>query len=98
MLRQSRAQNLAEYAIVIAIVATALISMQVYIKRGMQGRLKDLANQISPVQYEYMNTTSSYITSRTGNITENEKRGTTTRVINDETTTRTGSETTVGTN
>jgi uncharacterized protein (UPF0333 family) len=36
-----RAQNVAEYSILIALVVGAAVAMQVYVKRGMQGRLKN---------------------------------------------------------
>ncbi|MDP1853274.1 MAG: hypothetical protein Q8L26_03600 [Candidatus Omnitrophota bacterium] len=41
MFRKIKGQSTAEYAIVIAIVIGALIAMQVYIKRGLQGRYHD---------------------------------------------------------
>jgi len=40
-LNKKKAQTTAEYAIVIAIVVGAVVAMQVYIKRGLQGRIKD---------------------------------------------------------
>ncbi|MFH0763263.1 MAG: hypothetical protein V1925_05190 [Candidatus Omnitrophota bacterium] len=43
MLRISskRAQTTAEYAILIALVVGAVVAMQVYVKRGIQGRIRD---------------------------------------------------------
>jgi len=38
------AQTLLEYAVIISIVMAAFVAMQVYIKRGVQGRVKDLAD------------------------------------------------------
>jgi len=35
-----RAQTTAEYAILIAIVVGAVVAMQVYVRRGLQGRIK----------------------------------------------------------
>ena len=47
-----KAQSTLEYAVLIAIVVGALIAMQVYIKRGIQGRWKqasdDIGEQFSP--------------------------------------------------
>lgn len=40
-MRNRRAQNVAEYSILIALVVGAAVAMQVYVKRGMQGRLKN---------------------------------------------------------
>jgi len=37
-------QNTAEYAIVIALVIGAVIAMQTYVKRGVQGRFKDASD------------------------------------------------------
>lgn len=51
-----KAQSLAEYAIILSIVAAALVGMSFYVKRGIQGRVRDLAkNLIGPDQYEYTN-------------------------------------------
>jgi hypothetical protein len=41
MLKSRRGQNIAEYSILIAIVIGAAVAMQVYVKRGMQGRVKN---------------------------------------------------------
>lgn len=61
-----KAQSVSEFAIVLAVVAAALIGMQVYLKRGVQGRIKDLADQISDTHYEPMETTSVYTTEQYG--------------------------------
>lgn len=39
-LRGKLGQSTAEYAVVLSLVVAAVIAMQVYVKRGMQGRLK----------------------------------------------------------
>ena len=46
MLKKLRtaAQTTAEYAIIIAIVVGAVIAMQVYVKRGIQGRIRDVVH------------------------------------------------------
>ncbi|MFA5144927.1 MAG: hypothetical protein WC723_02860 [Candidatus Omnitrophota bacterium] len=41
ILRNKKAQTTAEYAILIGLVVAALIAMQTYVKRGLQGRMKD---------------------------------------------------------
>ncbi len=41
-----KGQGLAEYALIFSIVLTALLAMQVYIKRGLQGKYKDAADEI----------------------------------------------------
>jgi Flp pilus assembly pilin Flp len=63
-------QSVVEYAVLLAIVATALIAMQVYLKRGLQGRIRDLANQVSPSQYEQGRSTSYYATNQYGKIVQ----------------------------
>ena len=51
-LNTKKAQSTLEYAILIIVIIAALISIQVYIKRGVQGRLKssadDIGDQFSP--------------------------------------------------
>lgn len=46
MLRRlgKRAQTTAEYAILIALVVGAVVAMQVYVKRGIQGRIRDVVD------------------------------------------------------
>ncbi len=50
--RKKRGQSTLEYAVLIIIIIGALLSIQVYIKRGIQGRLKgaadDIGDQFSP--------------------------------------------------
>lgn len=40
-LNSRRGQNTAEYAILIGVIVAAAIAMQIYIRRGMQARVKD---------------------------------------------------------
>lgn len=40
-LNSKRGQNTAEYAILIGVIVAAAIAMQIYIRRGMQARIKD---------------------------------------------------------
>ena len=51
-LRNKKAQSTLEYAILIAVVVGALIGMQTYVKRGLQGRLRtatdDVGTQFEP--------------------------------------------------
>lgn len=50
--RRKKGQSTLEYAILIIIIIGALLSIQIYIKRGVQGRLKqatdDIGDQFSP--------------------------------------------------
>ncbi len=51
-----------EYAVLIIIVVGALLSIQMYIKRGVQGRLKsssdDIGDQFSPGNTNYIKSTT----------------------------------------
>lgn len=53
-----RAQSTVEYAVLIACLTAALIGMQIYIKRSLQGRFKEAANEIGE-QYSAKTTKSS---------------------------------------
>lgn len=63
--RSRRGQSTLEYAILIVIVIGALVAIQFYIKRGIQGRFKsatdDIGDQFSPgnTDYNRVVTTSS---------------------------------------
>lgn len=39
-----RAQTTAEYAVLIALVVGAVVAMQIYIKRGLQGRIRNVVD------------------------------------------------------
>lgn len=70
MLLNKKAQSTLEYAVIIAVVVAALIAMQAYLKRGLQGKIKqssdDIGEQFSPGQ-----TTAN--TSITSNVSSTEK-------------------------
>lgn len=87
-------QSTAEYAVLLALVATAIISMQIYMKRGIQGRIRDLADQISPAQYEKGRTNSFYSTNQAG-ATSSTYRGQITSSATNETLTRSGNDNTM---
>jgi uncharacterized protein (UPF0333 family) len=53
--KRQKGQSTLEYAILIVIIIGALLSIQVYIKRGVQGRLKSAADDIG-VQFSPGNT------------------------------------------
>jgi cytoskeletal protein RodZ len=54
-LNQKRGQSTLEYAVLIVVIIGALLTLQVYIKRGVQGRLKSAADDIGD-QYSDGNT------------------------------------------
>lgn len=54
---KNNAQGVAEYSVCLALVVAALFGMQVYVKRGLQGRYKQVVDHTaksasSPRQYE----------------------------------------------
>lgn len=50
-LLKRKAQNIAEYAVIIGVVASAMIGMQTYLQRSIQGIIKLSADELG-VQYE----------------------------------------------
>ncbi len=92
-LPRTNGQSTLEYAVLIAVVAAAAIGMQIYVKRGLQGRLRQSADSIGE-QYAPGRTISTFTTNVTANRTEAvEERGRAATTNIAETTTRTGSET-----
>lgn len=67
-LRKLKGQSTMEFAILIIIIIGALLTIQVYIKRGYQGRLKQAADDIGE-QFSPGNT-NSFITTKTGSRTQ----------------------------
>jgi len=58
---KKKAQSTLEYGIIVAVVVGALLAMQVYMKRGVQGRARSSIDSIGE-QYSAGITTSKYIT------------------------------------
>ncbi|MCX5709639.1 MAG: hypothetical protein NT088_02785 [Candidatus Omnitrophica bacterium] len=48
---RNSAQSLVEYAVFICILVAALVGMQIYLKGGIQGKIKTSAEQIGAVSY-----------------------------------------------
>ncbi|MBM3250503.1 MAG: class III signal peptide-containing protein [Candidatus Omnitrophica bacterium] len=90
-IRKKKGQTTLEYAILIGVVAAALIAMQVYLKRGYQGKLRasadDMGDQFSPELTTYTFTTNSLT-----NSNEAVGSGTTTTTINNQFSNRYGNE------
>jgi len=88
-----RGQSTLEYVILIGFVVAALIAMGVYMKRGVQGKLRESADQVGE-QYSAGNTTGTYTTTTNINQTENmASGGRTTTTINRNEQRKSGSET-----
>jgi hypothetical protein len=86
-LRKMKGQSTLEYAVLIIIVIGALLSIQVYIKRGVQGRLRSAADDIGD-QYSVGNTNSRVTTTVKSNTRDTFKYGqTSSELLQDETTT-----------
>ncbi|MCX5693761.1 MAG: hypothetical protein NT014_01305 [Candidatus Omnitrophica bacterium] len=71
---KTKGQTTLEVVILIGFVVAALIAMGVYIKRGMQGRLRDSADQIGE-QYSAGNTTGKYTTTISMEQNESMQKG-----------------------
>ena len=61
-------QSTVEYAVLIAVLAGALIAMQIYIKRGLAGRMRDAADSVGE-QFAPRQTTSDFTTTMQGTTT-----------------------------
>ncbi|RJP27421.1 MAG: hypothetical protein C4533_08170 [Candidatus Omnitrophota bacterium] len=60
-----KGQSTYEFALVVIVLVAALISMQVYIKRAVQGRLKDSIQQSGEDFYAPRETTGTTVTQTT---------------------------------
>lgn len=85
------AQTTLEYAILIGVIAAALVAMQIYLKRGYQGKLKSGADSMGQ-QFSPELTTYTYDTDSLSNTQEVINTGTTTTTIHNQWSDRTGNE------
>lgn len=77
LLKNKKAQNTAEYALLIALVVAGVIAMQTYAQRALQARVRDaslyLTNQTSDLgttnQYEPYYLSTNYTIDRSSNET-----------------------------
>jgi uncharacterized protein (UPF0333 family) len=79
-LNQKRGQSTLEYAVLTVVIIGALLTIQVYIKRGVQGRLKSAADDIGD-QYSDGNTNVIKTTNRFSNTQETFNAGVSTSNI-----------------
>jgi len=70
-LGKPNAQSTLEYAVVVACVVAALLGMQFYIRRGIQGKLRQAGDEIGE-QYTPLNVESKITTETTSNTTINQ--------------------------
>ncbi|MDD4910622.1 MAG: hypothetical protein PHR44_08120 [Candidatus Omnitrophica bacterium] len=63
-IRRTKAQSLSEYAIVFALVGAALVAMQTYVKRAIQGGIANSANSILKLGPEFDIERDQYVPER----------------------------------
>lgn len=71
---RNRGQSTLEYAVIIVVILAALLAIQAYIKRGVQGKLRSSADSIGE-QYSAGKTTSTYTTEQTESMVTKETFG-----------------------
>jgi len=85
MSRSRRAQSTLEYALVIAAIIGALLAINAYMKKGVQGRLKESTDQIGKQFDASGNYTNAWQAVSSGTTTSTETRaagtGTTTSTV-----------------
>jgi len=74
MRRRFKGQSTLEYAMIIAVVVGAILAMNVYVRRGVQGKLRESIDSVGS-QYSAGNMTSTYTTEQTGALTTKETFG-----------------------
>lgn len=72
-----RGQSTLEYAVIIAVVVSALLAIQIYMKRGLQGKLRDSTDQIGE-QFDAGATTLNHTVTRSGKTVQQVEAGKTT--------------------
>lgn len=77
MLSRHKGQSILEYAMIVAVVVAALLAIQIYMKRGVEGKLRSSADDIGG-QFEAAKTKVVSNTSRTGTTVEETTAGKTT--------------------
>lgn len=70
-----RAQSISEYVLAVALVSIVLVGMTIYIKRGIQGVVRDTADLVGTQKkggmvFDYKNPNYNYKTSSTINETQ----------------------------
>jgi len=63
-----KAQSTLEFSIVIFAIVAALLAMQVYIRRGLQGRMRSSVDELSVQQYEPKRTVSDITITQNSDI------------------------------
>ncbi len=90
-LRRTKGQSTLEYAILIVVVIMALIGVQGYISRAVQGRQRDASDQIGD-QFHAGSFRSNMTTITSAVINETADAWSTTTIYVDQSTSRSGEE------
>lgn len=92
-LKGKRGQSTLEYALLIAAIVAGLVMMQIYVKRGLGGKMKsssdDIGEQYDPVAF-HSNYNTVYGTERKDTVQNRVSRS---ELTEDDTTNRLGAET-----
>jgi len=73
MVKKTKGQSTLEYALIIAVVVAAFLAMQHYMRRGVEGKLRESIDDMSQGgQYAAGNTTSNVTTTQVGNFSTDE--------------------------
>jgi hypothetical protein len=93
-----KGQSTAEYAIVIGLVIAAAVAMQIYVKRGIQGKVRDAVDTtLAAKQYEPYYLESDLTNTRKESTTANTTAGGgVNRLINNDEANRTGTQDVTG--
>ena len=75
-----KAQSTLEYVIIVSVVVGALLVMQIYMKRGIQGKMRESTDQIGE-QFDISKTSFTTKRERTGKTTQLTSGGSTTTTI-----------------
>ena len=73
MLRNKRGQSTLEYGLIIAVVVAALLAINWYMQKGVQGKLKESTDQIGR-QFEPGKFSTAWKSESTGNTLTTESR------------------------
>ena len=87
-----RGQSTVELAVLFAVITGAVLAMQIYVKRGAMGRMREATDQTGE-QFSPKSTTSEYTVTRdTVRSEKTEPTGLTTTTLDKESQERSGSE------
>lgn len=69
MLKNKRGQSILEYVIIIVVVVGALIAINIYMKRGVEGKLRESTDQIGE-QFDIADSQTDITRTRSGTSTQ----------------------------